>query len=141
MSDNVDNFLAHYGVPGMKWGKRKAAQIQKSAKNRTKGLREDVKNNPREAKTMARVKDFNQRGKANLAKSKGSKTHANSKVVGRTFALGVLTNVAGSVAMNTLGSNPTARASIALGTTALNTVNLAVGARDIIGISIQPGKK
>lgn len=23
MSDNVDEFLAHYGVPGMKWGKRK----------------------------------------------------------------------------------------------------------------------
>ena len=25
MSDNVDNFLAHYGVRGMKWGQRKQA--------------------------------------------------------------------------------------------------------------------
>lgn len=26
MSDNVDNFLAHYGVRGMKWGQRKQDQ-------------------------------------------------------------------------------------------------------------------
>lgn len=32
MSSDVDNFLAHYGIPGMKWGKRKAAIPGVSAK-------------------------------------------------------------------------------------------------------------
>lgn len=37
MSDEVDDFLAHYGIPGMKWGKRKAATPQ--AEGYSKGQR------------------------------------------------------------------------------------------------------
>lgn len=31
MAEEVDDFLAHYGVPGMKWGKRKAVDSSSSA--------------------------------------------------------------------------------------------------------------
>lgn len=31
MSERSEQFLAHYGVPGMKWGKRKAEAVAKTA--------------------------------------------------------------------------------------------------------------
>ncbi len=34
MTTEVDEFLAHYGVPGMKWGKRKAASVKTDISNR-----------------------------------------------------------------------------------------------------------
>lgn len=141
MAEEVDNFLEHYGVAGMKWGKRKAAQIKSASKQATKGLRDDIKNNPREAKTMARIKSENAVAKDRLAKSGGSKALANTKIAGRTVAIGLLANVAGNIAMNALGSNPSARAAVAIGTNAVKAANMIVGTRDIINVSIQPSKK
>lgn len=33
MTDNVDDFLAHYGVKGMKWGQRRATRVQERKDN------------------------------------------------------------------------------------------------------------
>lgn len=46
MTDNVDDFLAHYGVPGMKWGRRSiaSAKSSKSQKpNRFQKRKSDIK--------------------------------------------------------------------------------------------------
>lgn len=43
MSDNVDDFLAHYGVKGMKWGVRKAASgISSAGRSVSAGVRDAV---------------------------------------------------------------------------------------------------
>lgn len=46
MATNVDDFLAHYGVPGMKWGQRRAhakemRSLDKASKKKDKAERND----------------------------------------------------------------------------------------------------
>ena len=43
MADNVDDFLAHYGVPGMKWGRRKARSGGPSVFARAREKRANVR--------------------------------------------------------------------------------------------------
>lgn len=61
MTDEVDDFLAHYGVKGMKWGERRAAKKQ---------VRTDNANKAREAgySTRARNYDMSNVGKKGVRK-------------------------------------------------------------------------
>lgn len=40
MTDNVDDFLAHYGVKGMRWGQRKASISGVSARTNREARRD-----------------------------------------------------------------------------------------------------
>ena len=59
MTTNVDDFLEHYGVPGMKWGKRNSQasldrQSGRSAKGEARASIRETNSNRRTEKKMAR---------------------------------------------------------------------------------------
>lgn len=98
MSDNVDEFLAHYGVPGMRWGRR------------TGETRADVRE--------ANRKTLNEAGQERLKNSGGSAAKANWKSIGKLALTNVVTNL-GATAINTVAKNNPA---VVAGTTVIGTV-------------------
>jgi hypothetical protein len=73
------NELRHYGVPGMKWGKRMAARSEKS-------------------------REF---ARSNIANSGGSRKKAAAKLLGRQAAINIVTNVA-TMGLQAAGASPQA---------------------------------
>ena len=71
MSEELDDFLAHYGVMGMKWGKRKAkdpyASLDKAAdapgSNPDKHIVKDAKAEAKVATNMAKAQKYHDRAK------------------------------------------------------------------------------
>lgn len=87
MSADVDNFLEHYGVKGMKWGKR----------NR-----------------VANREILRKAGHERLANSGGSAVKANWKSVGKAAAVNAVTNVGGTAIIQLSRGNPTVRTGVTL---------------------------
>lgn len=83
MEDPYDTYLAHYGVPGMKWGKRKNRSTSTSKSSRKKPLdlkRVDDKTLASKIKRLQMEKQY----KELTAKPSGFKTAA--KIAGGTLA-------------------------------------------------------
>ena len=60
MSNNVDDFLAHYGVKGMRWGVRKAASgIASTASSATAGVRDAVQRSKEKRATTKAERQHN----------------------------------------------------------------------------------
>ncbi len=108
MSDNVDDFLAHYGVPGMKWGKRKAV----GSKQRT-----HVSQDARRAATL-RKKQLSQLSNDDLKKlnarneleSKWRKANPTSLERGKRRAKTIIANATTIAGIYTLATSPAAKA-------------------------------
>lgn len=73
MAEEVDKFLEHYGVPGMKWGRRKAGESQVDRRNANR-------------KTL---KDF---GDDRLAANNGSRKKAVAKSIGKMVGVNIAVN-------------------------------------------------
>lgn len=73
MTDNVDEFLAHYGVPGMRRGVRKAGETKEA----------------RRAANRQTLRDF---GKKRVAANGGSANKAIAKSVGKMAGINLLVN-------------------------------------------------
>jgi len=104
------NQLTHYGVPGMKWGKRKAGAYVDKVRSQNAVARE---------KNVARIQ-----------RSGGSKKKAAAKVLGRTAAINVVTNV-GLLTVLSVSSNPATRNGARLAARAIGGANTAVAIRDL----------
>lgn len=113
-------FLAHYGVKGMRWGKRKLYSPD--------GSRELSGKEARAVRKEARTQRSVDRGRA-LRDRQGGDSAARLKS-GRNVALGVIAAVGTKVALNRLPMNPVVRNGL------ITTANLVS-----IGISVNEIKK
>lgn len=57
-SEHTDNFLAHYGVPGMKWGKQKFGQLNNAINDR---LASRVLDEDRDSTSVDRFNEYTDR--------------------------------------------------------------------------------
>lgn len=73
MATEVDEFLEHYGVPGMKWGRRKAGETPES----------------RRAANRNTLKEF---GQDRLARNGGSRGKAVAKSIGKMAGVNMAVN-------------------------------------------------
>lgn len=106
----VDEFLAHYGKKGMKWGHHKSGEV-------------------RSEKQLARMNRRADKGDKLLAKSGGSAKSAALKIVGRRVAIGLGTSMA-QMALTALPENATA---IKYGASAaLNLLNQGMFVKDVV---------
>lgn len=106
MTDNVDNFLEHYGVKGMRWGVMKSTETRA---NRKKANR----------KTLEKA------GERRLKDNDGSRGKAISKSIGKSLSVNLVTNMGARAVTSAFGNNP----SVALGASAVALViqGVAIG--------------
>lgn len=128
--EEEDNSLMHYGVKGMKWGRRRASKYQNDKAMRK--YSDSATGNARETKALQRNKTFHAKSKDRVARSGGSIGLANTKVVGRTLAVGLLSSAVGSAAMSRVNSS-SGRAAVGVGMAAVKAINLSMAATHIIG--------
>lgn len=93
--NDADDFLAHYGVKGMKWGQRKAARIEKKAKEKYERSSEDARQ-AEAAKTKMKTSSVDSLSNKELQalvqrmnleqQLSGLQEKAQTKSVGRKFA-------------------------------------------------------
>lgn len=108
---DVDDFLAHYGVPGMKWGKRQAGETKESRKEANRET----------------LKKF---GEGRLAKNNGSGGKAIAKSVGKMAGI----NFAVNVLVGALPAGPVRMGAAAVGTV-LQVGSMAKGINEIRAIN------
>lgn len=112
----AEDTLAHFGVPGMKWGRRKASY-------------NDTPSGTGARRTGTATAQGPTRGEKylNSEKNAGSQKKAIAKTIGKTAAINYIANTAGRTAVNlALKNHPSARkgAQVALGLlTVANTAN------------------
>lgn len=116
MSTEVDDFLAHYGVPGMKWGKRRAGETAESRKKDNR-------------KTLKKF------GKERLAANGGSKKKAIAKSVGKSLALNFVTNSATMAVSSLAPNNPTLRAGVSLAALVIQGVGIGKTVNEIRAVN------
>lgn len=151
---SADDFLAHYGVAGMKWGQRKATSSETRANNKANAAKDEVarlkssgsagrqelrgaKRQARELNVKAKIDKDTADAQDRIAKSGGSKALANTKVVGRTMAIGMLANVASNLAYSALSGSPAGQAAVGIGTASVHLINLTYGVKDVLGVAAQ----
>lgn len=84
--------LTHYGVPGMRWGKRKPGESKSDRKQANRAT-------------------LKAHGEGRLAKSGGSAAKANTKSIGKMLLTNMVSNMGGNAVINLSKGNP----SVALG--------------------------
>lgn len=160
MAEEVDEYLAHFGVKGMRWGKRKPESQDrindgnhtspKNPKNVAKAKPEKgggdsapkkSRVEKRADKIEARTTKLENDAKDRLEKAGGSKVKANAAIAGRTVALNMLAGAAATIAMSALSNKPAAKALVGAGANAFGIINTAVGVRDMIGVASQPSER
>lgn len=113
MTDEVDDFLAHHGVPGMKWGKRKA---QGSSSLADKGP------------SYARAALLGAVGNSK-ARFKDPKALKQRATAGKLFAGAIASSLAGTAlsAVAASSNNPSVRSGASAAANILNLGGSAVG--------------
>jgi hypothetical protein len=118
MSQEVDDFLAHFGKKGMKWGQRRNGNMYTAQQMAKKNARAD-------------------KGAAILAKNKGSVKRYAAKEVGKTVGVTVLANV-GAFAVSKIVGTPSAAqgaafiANAAITGYQINQINNAINVRQAV---------
>ncbi len=121
MSDDVDDFLAHYGVPGMKWGKRKASAGPVDKQGNLKA--------PSHARTLLLGVAGNSKKRYTDPAALAKRTQA-----GKNMRRGLMLSI-GAVAVNTIGgasSNPSVKAGAEVVGSLLSIGGTAVGVTGIV---------
>lgn len=113
-----DEYLEHFGVKGMQWGRRKASKGAKKLSNKL-------------AKGYSGVEAT---GRKKLKKAGGVEGAAYVKVAAKATAIHFATNIGATVAMSALKSNPSAQAAVNAGASIVKAANLGVAIHDSVGI-------
>lgn len=90
MTDEVDNFLAHYGVKGMRWGVRRGRGTPTA-----RGSKESSGSDSQQSRSPGRVK----RGAQNL-KSKWDNLDPETRDIAKGITLSIVAGAAGKVVSN-----------------------------------------
>jgi hypothetical protein len=118
--------LAHYGVPGMKWGRRAASSAATGVKNTAARASSGFKE--------GRAQGIQAHAKASDARlAKNGEFGSNARIVGKTLVNNGLIKVGGSIATQ-VARTPKAKAGLRAATTILQVANTVKGIRDVVGV-------
>lgn len=91
MTDNIDDFLAHYGVKGMKWGVRKAASgVASGAASAGSSIKAGVKDAVQRSKEKRQVVKAERKANFEKAREAGYSARMRNKDLGEIGKKGVL---------------------------------------------------
>lgn len=128
--EEKEAFLAHYGVPGMRWGKRKLYSPDGSRElsgKEARAVRKDARNTARANKQQARFNKSADKGDKIASKTGGNTNKAFGRELGKAAAGVVLAEAGGRIAMK-LARTPQAAIGIQLATRLTQAGVMAVSA-------------
>lgn len=112
---NVDDFLEHHGIKGMKWGVRRKGNVRVSSEaKRVSQIRAKAKTHGSHSLTNKELGDYNKRVQLetqykNLTPTKGAKVKAGHNFVRDILAVGVTVNSAIAFASSPAGKSLAAK--------------------------------